>query len=71
MAAPPNPNVHLEAVEEAQNESEELDTTGDSRMAGEGCKQLPESLLAHGKKWPYPKGNLERKTRTGGILQHP
>ena len=44
---------------------------GDTRVAGKGGKQLPESLLAHGEERSCTKGNLERKTRTGRILQYP
>ena len=51
--------------------SKEPHSTGHTRVAGVGGKQLPESLLAYGKKWPCATGNLERKTRTGWILQYP
>ena len=44
---------------------------GHTGMAGVGSKQLPESLLAHGKEWSCAAGNLNRKTRTGRILQYP
>ena len=38
----------LETMEETQDESKEPHAIGDTRVAGVGCKQLPESLLAHG-----------------------
>ena len=38
----------LETLEETQDESKEPHAIGDTRVAGVGCKQLPESLLAHG-----------------------
>ncbi len=71
MAAQKVPMLYLETMEEAQKESKEPDSTGHTRVAGVGGKQLPESLLAYGKKWPCATGNLERKTRTGWILQYP
>lgn len=58
----------LETMEETQDESKEPHAIGDTRVAGVGCKQLPESLLAHGKEWSCTEGTLKRKTRTGGIL---
>jgi len=60
--------LHLETVEEAQNEGTEPNETGNTGVAGEGGKQLPESLLAHGEERSCPTGNLKRKTRTGGML---
>ena len=51
-----------------EDESKEPHAIGDTRVAGVGCKQLPESLLAHGKEWSCTEGTLKRKTRTGGIL---
>ena len=71
MAAQKVPMLYLETMEEAQEESKEPHSTGYTRMAGMGGKQLPEGLLAHGKERPCTAGNLERKTRTGWILQHP
>ena len=41
----------LKTMEETQDESKEPHAIGDTRVAGVGCKQLPESLLAHGKEW--------------------
>ena len=71
MAAKKVPMLYLETMEETQKESKESHSTGYTGMAGVGSKQLPESLLAHGKEWPCTAGNLERKTRTGRILQYP
>ena len=71
MAAQKVPMLYLETMEEAQKESKESHSIGHTRVAGVGGKQLPESLLAYGKKWPCATGNLERKTRTGWILQYP
>ena len=58
-------------MEETQDKSKEPYAIGDTRVAGKGGKQLPESLLAHGEERSCTKGNLERKTRTGRILQYP
>ena len=61
----------LKTMEETQDESKEPHAIGDTRVAGKSGKQLPESLLAHGEERSCTKGNLERKTRTGRILQYP
>ena len=58
-------------MKETQDKSKEPYAIGDTRVAGKGGKQLPESLLAHGEERSCTKGNLERKTRTGRILQYP
>ena len=71
MAAQKVPMLYLETMEEAQKESKESHSIGHTGMAGVGSKQLPESLLAYGKEWSCAAGNLERKTRTGWILQYP
>ena len=63
--------LHLETMEETQNESKEPHAVGDTGVAGTGGELLPESLLAHGEEWSCTKGTLKRKTRTGGILQYP
>ena len=68
MVVSPIQMLHLETMEETQNKSKESHTIGDTRVAGMGSKQLPESLLAHGKEWSCTKGYLKRKTRTGRIL---
>ena len=57
----------LETMEETQDESKEPHAIGDTRVVGVGCKQLLESLLAHGEEWLCTEGTLKRKTRTGGI----
>lgn len=66
MAEKKVPMLYLETMEEAQKEGKEPHPTGYTEMAGVGSKQLPESLLAHGKEWPCTASNLNRKTRTGG-----
>lgn len=48
MAAKKVSVLYLEAMEETREESKEPHSTGYTRMAGMGSKQLPESLLAHG-----------------------
>ena len=48
MAAKKVSMLYLETMEETRKESEESRSTGYTRMAGMGSKQLPESLLAHG-----------------------
>ena len=71
MAEKKVPMLYLETMEEAQKEGKEPHPTGYTGMAGVGSKQLPESLLAHGKEWTCTASNLNRKTRTGWILQYP
>ena len=71
MAAPPIQVLHLETMEETQNEGREPYEAGDTGVAGMVGKQLPESLLAHGEERSCAEGNLKRKTRTGRMLQHP
>ena len=71
LAAQENSHVYLETMEETQEEGRKPNATGNTGMAGMGGKQLPKSLLAHGKERSCPKGNLKRKTRTGRILQYP
>ena len=66
MAAPPLSDVHLEAVEEAENESPELDETRTLRMACAGGCLFPESLLEKRQTCKCTGGNLQQKTRTGG-----
>ncbi len=61
--------LYPETMEEARKG--ESHSTGYTGMAGVGREQLPESLPAHGWERPCTAGNLERKTRTGRILQHP
>ena len=63
--------LHLERMEKAQDKSKESHAAGDTRVAGVDCKQLPESLLAHGEEWSCTEGTLKRKTPIGGIRQHP
>ena len=71
MAAKKVPVLYLETMEETQKESKESHSIGYTGMAGVGSKQLPKSLLAYGQKWPCAASNLNRKTRTGRILQYP
>ena len=61
----------LKTMEETQDESKEPHAIGDTRVASVGCKQLPESLLAHGEEWPCAKGNLNGKARTARIQKYP
>ena len=71
VASPKVQMLHLETVEETQEESRKPNEIGDSGMASMGSKQLPKSLLAYVKERTYTKGNLKRKTRTGRIHEHP
>ncbi len=71
MAAKKMPLLYLEAVEEPQNESEESNKAGNSRVGGLQVWKLPKGLLAIVRNDNSQPGYIKRKTRTSGILQHP
>ncbi len=68
MAAKKISLLYLEAVEATQNESEESDEAGNSRMGGLQVWKLPKGLLAVVRNDNSQLGYIKRKTRTGGIL---
>ena len=68
MAAAQIPNVHLEAMEEAENKGGQFEKAGNTRRQGIPMGQFQIGLLAVG--W-QPGAEVfyhKRKARTGGIL---
>ena len=62
------PGVHLEAMEESQDESEESNDIGNAKMASLQKRKLTKGILGGCRKWnSYPYNN-KQKTRTGRIL---
>lgn len=68
MAAAPNPCIHLEAMEETEDQTQE---PHEARCAGilrtYGCQQ-PKGLLVYGEHGSRDKRHNKRKTHTRGIL---
>ena len=71
MATPPFPDVHMEAMEETQNESEEPDDTGNAGVASLPERKHKEGILGGCRKWDTHPHNNKQKTRTSRILQYP
>ena len=66
MAAKKVPMLYLKTIEETQKESKESHSIGHTGMEGVGSKQLLESLLAHGQKWPVHRAiSTERLAQAG------
>lgn len=71
LAAPPLSDVHLEAMEEAQNAREEPEKVGYAGLAGLPKWEHTQGLLGGCRKWNSHTYDHEQKTRTSRILQHP
>ena len=55
LASPEDPDVHLEAMEEAESESREPDETGYAKMEGLSERQFPQGILGGcRKRHPHP-----------------
>ena len=65
------PHVHMEAVEETQNEGEEPHDIGDAGVASSQERKHTEGILGGCRKWNTHPHNNKQKTRTGRILQYP
>lgn len=68
IAETPNPCIHLEAMEEAENQNEkpyEVGRAGTLRTYG---RQQPKGLLVYGEHRSREKRHNKRKTHTRGIL---
>ena len=68
MAAAPNPSIHLEAMEETEDQIEkpcEARRAGILRTYG---RQQPKGLLVYGEHGSRDKRHNKRKTHTRGIL---
>ena len=62
------PGVHLEAMEESQDESEESNDVGNAKMASLQKRKLTKGILGGCRKWNSHPHNNKQKTRTGRIL---
>ena len=69
LAAPENPDVHLETMEEAKNESRKPKEAGLAGMASLRGGVLPEGLLEQCETCQRTNGDYEQETRTSRILQ--
>lgn len=68
MAVPSNPNVHLETVEETENEGEKSDEDGSTEGFGESGGKQPPWILVHDTYGSGQHGNDKRKTDTRRLL---
>ena len=68
MALTQVPNVHLEAVEETQNEGEQSKKAGHPGRQGLPVGEFQTGLLAYCRKSGIEMFHYKRKTRGGGIL---
>ena len=68
VAAPQNPDVYLEAVEESTDESKEPDKIGDAPMAGIQEWKLSEGVLGSCRKRYSRAHNNEHETRSSRIF---
>ena len=68
MAATPNPGIHLEAMEEAENQTSKPDEIKSSREFRQDGGIQQTRVLVYGGNWSCEKGYNERKTHTRGIL---
>ena len=68
MAAAPNPGIYLEAMEEAENQTEKPYEVGCAGILHiYGCQQS-KGLLVYGEHRSREKRHNKRKTHTRGIL---
>ena len=68
MAAAQDTNVHLEAMEAAENAGEEPHKAGNAGMAGSPEWKHPKRLLGGCRKWKLEAHHNKRETRTSRIL---
>ena len=68
MAAAQNPSVHLEAMEETENQAPKLETTGDTREVCKDGGEQPKGILVYGRNRSCEKSNNKRKTHTRRVL---
>ena len=68
MATPKNTNVHLEAVETAENKGDEPDKTRYAQMESLPKRQYPKRVLGCCWEWNTPPHHNKWKTCTQGIL---
>ncbi|MNI93334.1 hypothetical protein D3C73_1512680 [compost metagenome] len=68
MAAKADADVHLEAMEEAENEGAESTKVGSAEVASLPMGKLPFGLLAHSWKPGSVSLHNKRKARTGRVF---
>ena len=68
VAAAQIPHVHLEAMEEAQNEGSQFKEAGNSSGQGIPVGQFPIGLLANRGKPSFRMFHYKRKTRSSRIF---
>ena len=69
MATAQNPHVHLETVEEAENQGAEPEETGHPSVAGLPVGEYSPRLLEGSREWNSLPLYYKRKARTGRVLQ--
>ncbi len=71
MAAKADAHVHLERVEEAENEGAEPAEAGNTGVAGVPMGKHPTGVLAHRRKRGIASLYYKRKARKGRVLRLP
>ena len=64
----PNPGIHLEAMEEAENKGSKPEEIRYARLAGLPKREHSERILGYCRKWYTTAYHNKRKTRTPRIL---
>ena len=68
MAAAPNPCIHLEAMEETEDQTQEPHEARCAGILRTYGRQQPQRLLVYGERGSRDKRHNKRKTHTRGIL---
>ena len=68
MAAAPNPCIHLEAMEETEDQTQEPHEARCAGILRTYGRQQPQRLLVYGEHGSRDKRHNKRKTHTRGIL---
>ncbi len=68
MAAAPNPGIHLETMEEAENQTPKPDEIEGSRVFRQNGGIQQARILVYGEHRSREKRHNKRKTHTRGIL---
>ena len=69
MASAQNPHVHLEAMEEAENQGAKPTEVRHPCVAGQPMGEYPLGLLESSWKWNSQPLYYQRKARTGRVLR--
>ena len=68
VAKTATPCLHLEIMEERQDESEESDDTGNAEMASPQKRKLKKGMLGDYREWNSRPYDNKQKTRTGRMV---